>query len=401
MFLFGSVFQAAAQTEEGLRARRHRAFRTMTAGYPMEAASDLLNAIRALPTDDPTMVDMASGNLQLLIFDINFLMTEQMRDEFFANVLDTKEREIDAFVVTLHEASIQKTVKELEDYLLRLWKYAQSPNEFIAPIALYLLSNPYYSQDTEAGMVAANQMAARYPHLEATRNMLALPMYDRKSRPDMVGEWIRAYKGKERVPGKARDRETSGAEKMIAAQDTFISKVEPMVDDLSRSESKHRGVEGLTALIEDENEDWRDRYSYIRMLEPEMKAPPGGAGAQGYWKRIKPTMEVLANRAELTPDVYRARVLLCDVAGAAGQFDEAAYWAERILTEQERLYEHPERILYEEAVKSYIEFAEALEKWHHIEDAARAYERLAEYYPNSAVAIDARKLASEVRKKAE
>lgn len=396
-----AALPADAQSESEFRNQRHEAFRMITAGYPMEAANELLLTIRSLPPDDPALVDTASGNLQLLIFDINFLMTDPMREQFFTKTLNTEKSEIDSFIVTLHEASIQKSVKELEDFLARLWKYSQSSNDFIAAIALYLLSNPYYSQDTEAGMVAANEMATRYPNLEATRNMLSLPIYYRKSRPDMAGEWIRAYQSKEKVPGKARDRQASATEKSLAAQDGFISKAEPLVDALSQWETKDFGVKGLTTLIEDPRENWRDRYSYIRMLEPEMKAPPGGAGAQGYWSRIKPTMEVLANQGELTPDVYRARVLLCDVAGQAGQFDEAAYWAERILTEQERVYEHPERILYEEAVKSYIEYSECLEDHKLFEEAAKAYERLADYYPNSALAIDARQLAADARGKVE
>ena len=395
----GALTNARAQSEEELRAQRHQAFRTMISGQPIEAASSLIEVIRALPTDDPSIVDTATGNLQLLIFDVNFLMDDRMRQEFFTKVLDTKESEIDAFIVTLHEASIQKTPQELETFLNRLWEYSRSDNDFISAVALYLLANPYYSDGTDIGAEASKQMAARFPNIEATRNMLSLPIYHRKSRPDIAGEYVRAYTGKPQAPGTVRMRENAGEEKAVAAEDPFITKLEPIMDNMRYPETKREAVDGLLAVINDEATDWRDRYSFMRVLEPEMKAPPGGAGAQGYWKLIEPSMEALANRKELTPDVYRARVLLCDVACAAADYTDALYWAERVLTEQERLYEHPERILYEEAVKTYIEYAESLEQNLLFEEAAKAYERLADYYPNSALAAECRGRADRVRQR--
>jgi hypothetical protein len=400
MFLAGNVSPAQAQSEEELRAQRFQAHQMMVAGYPMQAATDLLSTIRLFPADDPTLMDRAAGTIQLLLFDINLLMTEALREEFFTKILDIEHNEIDAFLITLHDAHRDRTPEETGEFLRSLWEYTQSTNDLIASVALYLLADPYYSKGTEAEMEASRQMVLRYPNLEATRNMLLLPIYDRRDRPAMAGEWIRAYRGKLQAPGKARDREATDAEMFLAAEDTLMSKLEPLIDDLSHYESKHRGVDGLIALIEDEDEDWRDRYSYVRMLEPEMKAPPGGAGAQGYWKRIKPTMEVLANRGELTPDVFRARVMLCNVAGAAGEFEDAAYWAERVLTEQDRLYEHPEHIMWESAIITYANFAKNLANHLRFEDAAQAYERLADRYPNSNLEIRARKLASEVRAKA-
>ncbi len=399
LLFLGSLAQAAAPTESDLLTQRHQAFRTMTAGYPMQAAVDLLNGIHALPTDDPAVLDYAGGNLQLLLFDTNLLMTEPMRNEFFTKLLDTKENEIDALIATLHEASLKLTPEQAEDFLGRLWKYSQSSNDLVAGVALYLLADPYYTEDMDIGIEASHEMVTRYPNLEATRNMLALPIYHRKLRPAIAGEWIRAYKGKPQEPGKPRIRETTNAEKNVAAQDPFITNVEPLVDYLSQNETKRKGIEGLLALLADENTDWRDRYSYLRMLEPEMKPQPGGTGAQGYWKLIQPGVESLANRGELTPDVYHARVLLCEVESAAGEFEDASYWAERLLTEQERLYEHPERILYEETIRVYTEFAESLEKGQLYEEAAKTYERLGDYYPNSAIAIQARQLASEAREK--
>lgn len=391
----GLQSEVRVPSDKEFQVQRAQAHQAMISGDPVGAAESLISGLRGLPTDNPKVTDRASGNYQLLLFDINFLMTDAMRKDYFSRVLNPKGSELDSFIVTLHEASQEKSPEQLEAFLQRLWNYSQSSNQLVAPVALGLLANPYYSADTEIGVVASEQMMSRYPELEATRLVLIVPVYERRDKPAIAGEWVRAYLGKPTEAGKARAREVSEAEKSVAVRDDLISKLESPLDQLSQPETKKKGVEQLVALVTDANEKWQDRYTYLRMLEPEMKAPPGGADAQGYWKNIKPAIEELARKEELTPDVFRARVQLCTVAMSGGNFEEASYWAERMLTEQDRLYEYQERILYEEAVKTYQGYAQSLNQYGKPHQAADAYRRLAKYYPNSALAADCERLANE------
>ncbi|MCC6491226.1 MAG: hypothetical protein IT364_27300 [Candidatus Hydrogenedentes bacterium] len=391
---------ARAQSEESLRAQRHEALRTILAGKPMRAASELLAVIREVPTDKPFWADVALGNLQLLEFDVNYLMNDRMRQEFFDRSLDADTYETDAFLRTLHWASVKKTNTEYQDFLSQLDKHSRSSNQFIAVIALYYLANPYFTANLPEGAEASNRMATLYPTLKATRNMLELPIYHWRERRDVASEWVRAYLGDPVAPGHVRIREATSAEQRIARTIPFVKKMPPVFFAFEGTSIKREGVDALCALIADETADWRDRYGYLRMLEPEMKPPRVGEIAQGYWKLIRPVVEALANREELTPDVYRARTLMCRVACGAGDFESAEHWAERVLAEQERLFEHPERILYEEAVNTYRGHAEALANERQFDRAVKAYKRLGAFYPNSAVAMDCRKQAAAARRRA-
>ncbi len=241
---FAVHLPAVAQSEADFRTERHEAFRNMISGYPVEAANTLLTTIRALPPDNPAIIDTAGGHLQLILFDINMLMTDQTRQEFFSKVLKPKENEMDAFIATLHEASLKLTPEGAESFLTRLVEFSKSSNDLIAVVSLYLLANPHYTDGLEIQVEASHQMVTRYPDLDATRNMVELPIYYRKLRPAIAGEWIRAYKGKPQEPGKARIRETTTAEKMAAAENTFIVNVEPLVDDLSQHETKRQNKWG-------------------------------------------------------------------------------------------------------------------------------------------------------------
>ena len=395
----GASTPAHAQSEESLRTQRHEALRTILAGKPMQAANDLLAVLRELPTDNPLWADLALGNLQLLQFDINYLMDARTRQEFFNKSLDAENNEMDAFLKTLHLATLRKTESEYDAFLKRLDEHSRGPNEMVAVLALYYLANPYFTANTPVGAEASERMATRYTTLKTTRNMVELPIYHWRNRCDVASEWIRAYLALPVAPGHVRIREVTEAEQRVARFLPFVRNLQPILSAFEQSSVKRDGVDGLCALIADETGDWRDRYGYLRMLEPEMKPPPGGAGTQGYWRYIRPPLEALANREELTPDVYRARVLLCRVACEAQEFEYARYWAERVLTEQERLIEHPERILYEEAVDTYQGYADAMVAQRQYEQAARAYERLGAFYPNSAVATDCRKLATGTRQR--
>ncbi|MCL4692661.1 MAG: hypothetical protein KJ060_09150, partial [Candidatus Hydrogenedentes bacterium] len=331
--------------------QRNEALDMITAGYPMRAAYDLVTQIRAYRSDDPELADNALGNLHLLQFNINVLMTDRMREAFYAHFLEPDTHEIDALLIALHDVSIKHPGDDGTDIAGKLLRLSQGSNQFVAVIALSTLAHPDNYLPGPFRMHASNELALRYPKLDTTHAALLHPVYHWAKRGISVGgEWVRTYLNLPPIPGTHRQREATDAERRVVEFDPFLRKVEPMIDALRQSETRRRAVDGLTPLLQDEKEPWRSRYGYLRVLEREMVPPPGGAGAQGYWKLIKPALETLANRTTLTPDVYRARLMLCKVKSGAGQFESADHWAERILTEQRHIREHPERNSYQEAV---------------------------------------------------
>ncbi|GMV95033.1 MAG: hypothetical protein AMXMBFR82_48110 [Candidatus Hydrogenedentota bacterium] len=402
LLILASVLASPSPGQElaDLIRQRNEALDMIAAGYPMRAAYDLLTQIRAYRSDDPELADEALGNLHLLQFDINVLMTDRMREAFYDHFLEPETNEIDALLVALHDVSLKHPGDDGTDIAGKLLRFSQGSNEFVAVIALSTLAHPDNYLPGPFRMHASNELALRYPRLDTTHNALLLPIYHWANRRlDLAGEWVGTYLNLPIKVSSIRQREATDAERRVLEFDPFLRKVEPMIDALRQSETRRRAVDGLTPLLQDEKEPWRSRYGYLRVLEREMVPPPGGAGAQGYWKLIRPALETLANRTTLTPDVYRARLMLCKVESSAGQFESAGHWAERILTEQRHIREHPERNSYQETVETYLHYASELVRHQKIDEGLAAYHRLANHYPNSAVAFTALRAAQEARAK--
>ncbi|MBI2425573.1 MAG: hypothetical protein HYV27_22300, partial [Candidatus Hydrogenedentes bacterium] len=138
---------ASQDWEQQLIGDRDAANALFESGQLMEGATRLIAGMHALPTDQPALVDPVAGNVQFLVFALEYLMTEEQVNTFTTQVLDTENNEFDNFIANLYNLQIGqespgKTITTRELHYL-----TSSSNVFVRVGTLFILCEPYYFQD--------------------------------------------------------------------------------------------------------------------------------------------------------------------------------------------------------------------------------------------------------------
>jgi len=385
VLLFMVQHAAGADWATETMLQRHAAFDMVTAGQPYEAARTLVKQMEAYPPGERQMADVAGGNMHLLLFIIGWLLTEDQRHAFLTEELNTEDSELHRLVESIYRLVNPLEEQQYYDYLNRLDELAHSRNHYVAVVALYASSNPYISRDMLIGPRNRRRLAIEYPDLRATTCALRLPILWLRNAPSRAA--MLAQLGRRGTDWFPEFDETNA----LFRANPFRDKVMELLPPLSHQDAfvYVRGVEALGAAM-NAADDWLDRYAYLRLLEPHV-APRAyssgnrGAALKAIEELAQRALDASGNVTEVTPDITRAWKIIAKDARREAEVEKAKHYVELLLTNQKRPVEPFERSLYEETMLDYSKYAERLRQLRRYAEAAEAYTRLANFYPNSAI----------------
>jgi tetratricopeptide (TPR) repeat protein len=365
--------------------QRHAAFDRITTGQPYEAAIDLVTQMAAYPSENRYMADIAGGNMHLLLFTMGWLLTDDQLHFFMTDVLKPKENELHRLIDSIYRLVNPLEEQEYYAYLSTLDELTYSENHYVAVVALYASSNPYISRDMHVGPENRRRMASEYPDLRATTSALRLPIFWLRNAPDRAAMLAQlGRRGEDWFP-EAEDT------KNLFRNDPLRTNAMELLPPLS-SQNGSVYVAGVKRLGEVMNsaDDWLDRYAYLRLLEPHV-APKEASrenrdvALAAVEKLSQKSFDEAGNVTVVTPDITRAWKIIAKDARRERDFEKAKRFVELLLTNQKRPVEPFERSLFEETMLDYSKYAERLKEMKQYSEAAEAFTRLANFYPNSAV----------------
>ena len=367
---------------------RNEALRKLTTGNIVAATGDLLTEVRQTTSKDDRVADQMFGHLQLVMFSVEYLMDDAQRDAFLAEQGKAKEDQVGELIDCFFEAFLPKNDEQMKVFFERLWVLAQSEDPLVAVAALFILADPYYTSELPIGIIARERLVKEFPDLEVTREAVRLPFYWYRTGITPIYDRTRVItdeKPELMMP-------VSEAEREYMKKDPFYLTLTRVYGEMIGGALSFENAQPLFDAL-DREEDWRNRYSLLRMVEPLIKSFGPGANLRKQWAPLRDPLRRISEREPVTPDVFRSWVLLCKIGRVNHDAEEVQKWSTRILEQQARPLEHPERILFEEAVKSVAAAAEELERSNMPREAAKLYERLANTYPGSAVESEYRSAA--------
>jgi hypothetical protein len=353
---------------------REAAYFQMTSGDPWQAMAIAVISLRAIPNDDPTLLDdaladEAAATFHLAVFGMKDLFDDETRELFMANVLDPETYPTDALVRLYYEVSTAPTLDETYVLIDELWALADSMNPVARAGALSMLASPwcfkYYPHRPEA----RQRLIAEYPDLDMTRAILQMSIVQCRHKHETVPEAM----------AKVFNRElTSDADRWVLNTDPVALLAAEALPNLLTEDAatQEDGVAVLCSGVTG-SDDWHVRFGCLNLL------PPHHAG--GHKAIIEANVAALAASDFDTPDVTRATCMMVGFSIDAKDIETAAYWADELLA-KERIVDPFERPLHEEAWMTVEHYGEYLASQGHFEEAALACEQLASKYPNSALA---------------
>ena len=387
----------------------------MRAGFILEGATTVLEALRAQPLDAVEQSREVESALQLLSFCMVVLMPDEMLVSFH-DALDPTVHPIDALVDI-------EFYKEFQDYakwrtVLTLDKAAfhaavRSAAESDAAVVrlegLRTLLNPAFNEnpnDIAAMTAAMNAMALEFPDNPATREAF---------RNLMRGCSGRAFDHPEAVDMLLHALPWEPAMQSLLATDSVVAVVEEALSARTVTVKSETGVpvsDPRAAAVEvlataaESHPDAEARDWCIRSMAS--TASVANETAADLTPTIGACLETVADReaaagksltAALEPDVARAQFLLFANAIEEGDLAAAAPYID-VLWDQVRSQELPDINLYERIPRKFGYYAYALVGQTRKDEAIAFFERLATLYPNSYLAQDHLKTAAFLRRSA-
>ncbi|MBI2421344.1 MAG: hypothetical protein HYV27_00845, partial [Candidatus Hydrogenedentes bacterium] len=247
---------ASQDWEQQLIGDRDAANALFESGQLMEGATRLITGMHALPTDQPALVDPAAGNVQFLIFALEYLMTEEQVNTFTTQVLDTENNEFDNFIANLYnlqigQESFGKTITTQD-----LQQMTASSNVFVRVGTLFILCEPYYFQDPIFVQQHLDILAAEFPTLGVTQEALLMADLAAQQQQQQQPEPEPETQAKSVDSGPAliaEDPSPAELQQMAASQRTrpdsqFLVRARGALGDL-RNDTRRTGALGVLAEV--------------------------------------------------------------------------------------------------------------------------------------------------------
>jgi hypothetical protein len=364
-----------------LAAERVAANATIESGELTAGAARVMASLRAVPQDAPQYADTAWTSLQLLVFTMEYLMDDATLTAFLTQNLHANDTPMDRTVAAIYDIYIGQDSQGKAEAARRLDYIAAGDIVLPKLFALFTLSDPYYFENNAFATQHSTILAADFPTLELTQTALNFPAYESRNESKSGALQKAIAPAKSGDDAKAR---TTRENARAAWSRRYHERAQTAAAQLALQATMSEGVSGLLQGATADS-DWQTRYACLLTVERFRH--------QGFEGQIKSSCEQLAARAQCTPDVLRARILLArvnakkcvDTPTDEGARREAVKWAEELLTTPIEAYT-PERNLYEDRMKGIRQTAKLLAKAGHVDEARRLFRALAANFPRSLVA---------------
>ena len=365
------LFPAFADQQASLiDAQRREAAELIYSGQVDQAGPAVLNSLRALTTDDGEAIDMGFGSVNLEMFILGSLYEKEDWAAASSVMFDPGQSEMDRFLYNYFKSMCG--LRGGEDFpnrseLVKLAHSAELPA--VRAYACFVVADPYWAyQETEAEQ-ARLWLANNYPETELARTAMWFPLA--KNRKEGLAGLLsaldyRALSDTERAYRRADPL-------YVALKNAFGAGL----DRTLTPEEVQTAVAQVISFAE-YNADPLVRYVVLQVLKP-LKDDDSRAQFYAFCKR-------LADKPVLTPDVVRARRLLCADAQKRKSLQEMDHYMDLLYQCQTRPSEICEMDLNEDILRAAIQHAKALARMGQAEKSASAYQRIAETYPGTAPA---------------
>ena len=348
--------RAAAETDIG-------------SGYHANAMEGLLQSLRALPGDRPELADAAYGNGQMVAYILLHLMPEAEAWGFLETGFDPAAYETDRMVKALCSIAIGLDSEDKMALSREATYLTTSENHIVRAISMYYLSNPYFYDNAAFTDQYAALLARDYPALELTQTSLNLSLYAKRQNATIadlakgIGEKGSALPYQ---PWSKSLRERIAACKSVDGKGNGTT-LKPLLD-------------GIT-----EATDWRERHFALLLMKQEFSGTLA--------TEMRTASRALAGRAENTPDVLQARLLLAAALSADCKYEgrDSTVVAEvvelaRLLLDRGVGETTPERVLWESWAYGLQKCASNLAEAGFAREASEIYAGISGKIPGSKIA---------------
>ncbi|MCC6793598.1 MAG: hypothetical protein IT366_00660 [Candidatus Hydrogenedentes bacterium] len=362
-----------------IEAEREAAYQEITSGNLAEGARALVQSLHNLPATQPDLIDDAYGSVQLLLYTMEYLMDESLRNQFVTGSLSPADDPLDQFIVSAYNVYIGQDTPEKTVATRELLASAATRNPFARIGSLFILSDPYFFDNADFTRQSQEILASEFPNLAITLEAHRYNVYGaRKSDAETLAK------------AAARFTAKIGAAKRFASDAVIAATIActGTRDDGSPADSVATYADAL-----DSSSDWKARFGILLMLEPYGKGEDRG--------RVVQICNSLASTKPsdpyVTPDVVRARLMLLKIArddwdetpGNVQTGPQGIQWVDTLL--ETRWKKNPyERCLYEDVMKGLMYSAKHLHKIGRPEIALRVLDKVGKQYPNSLVSAECR-----------
>ena len=360
---------ADIDSPEVLDGTRQDAMQLIQNGDRLNAARLLLDTLSALPKDNADLALPAVGAVQLLMFTNEYLMTDEERQALYSGSLDEKNNEMHRFLATLMRYMDDSGISqdEADKCAFDLQGLTFCSHLPVRIGALYTMSSPYYFKDTGLARQAREQIAREFPGSYWAIEAQRLPLYYART-----GGAAALKEVLERTTDDGRPRPDVIAMRADRVGGAIYNAVKSAAPELGDA----RCVASLASVARNAA-DWADEYAALNIAEGFHNS---ASGPQVY--------AIATDTIERNRDprcTFRARVIRMSVARNEGETLTVLEDADALLnTEDIPLV--PERNNYEELKNSIQQSADYLVEKDRLDDAQQLLQRLADRFPNTALA---------------